>query len=41
MASTLKGRSFLTLFDCSTAEIEHLLELAEMLKQMKKAGEKH
>ena len=41
MASTLKGRSFLTLFDCTSAEIEHLLELAANLKEMKKTGVKH
>ncbi|MBR1479197.1 MAG: ornithine carbamoyltransferase [Lachnospiraceae bacterium] len=41
MAASLKGRSFLTLFEYTPAEIEHLLDLAAKLKAMKKAGEKH
>ncbi|MBQ8093198.1 MAG: ornithine carbamoyltransferase [Clostridia bacterium] len=41
MAASLKGRSFLTLFEYTPAEIEHLLDFAAKLKAMKKAGEKH
>ena len=41
MSNSLKGRNFLTLFDFTPAEIEHLLDLAAKLKAMKKAGEKH
>ena len=35
---TLKGRSFLTLKDFTPEEIEYLLDLAEHLKNKKKAG---
>ncbi|MBR4754841.1 MAG: ornithine carbamoyltransferase, partial [Lachnospiraceae bacterium] len=35
---TLKGRSFLTLKDFTTEEIDYLLDLAAELKKKKKAG---
>ena len=37
----LKGRSFLTLLDFSTEEINYLLDLAKRLKEEKKNGIKH
>ncbi|MBR4236153.1 MAG: ornithine carbamoyltransferase [Clostridia bacterium] len=39
--TNLKGRSFLTLLDFSTEEIEYLLELAALLKQKKRQGTAH
>ena len=41
MADSLKGRDFLKLLDYSSAEIEHLLDVAAKLKAMKKAGVPH
>ena len=41
MADSLKGRDFLKLLDYSSAEIEHLLDVAAKLKAMKKAGVSH
>jgi len=38
MAVNLKGRSFLTLMDFSTAEIRYMLDLAHDLKSKKRAG---
>ncbi len=38
MAANLKGRSFLTLMDFTSAEIRYLLDLAHDLKAKKRAG---
>ncbi|MCL2111622.1 MAG: ornithine carbamoyltransferase [Clostridiales bacterium] len=40
MTVNLKGRSFLTLMDCSPEEIRYLLDLSVELKRKRKAGER-
>ena len=37
----LKGRSFLKLLDFTPAEINYLIEYADLLKKKKKAGHPH
>ena len=41
MAFNLRNRSFLTLADFNTREMEYMLDLAEDLKKAKYAGYEH
>ena len=41
MALNLSGRSFLTLLDFTTEEIEYMLELSKDFKNLKRMGAPH